>query len=302
MRFWGALLLGVGAVMALVNFGVWEGQTVRDVFHTFWPAIIIYFSLIGWIGDVARRAWFGMVWNTVGIAGGAMLLLNNLGLLSVSWAKLLVPGALIVFGFLLLFGKSGGRKARTSIRYADPEPLQEPDRAPDRTPDRAPDRTPVSTNKISLKKTDHVPTAPSGTASSGPTATLTSSTPQQATPRIISNQAGDLRIGGANWKLETSRIMMRAGTICLDLRDTFIPEGETTLDIECKAGDIDIFLPDGLDVLVESKVKLGSNRVLDQRNANGTLYYKSNGYEEADRKVRLHILVKFGDIHVARVG
>jgi hypothetical protein len=275
MKFLGSLLLGAGLVLALINFGVWEDEMIWSVLDTYWPALIIYFSLLGWVSDLQRRSWFGAFWNVVGMGIGTVLLLSNLGYLNVSWSGLLIPGALIVFGILLLFGKSGGGKPRTQIRYVDPVP------AP-----------PHAADAFSMPSPDAVPLDDAFAAPPAP------QTPQ----RVISNSAGDLRIGGANWKLESSRIAMRAGTIRLDLRDTFIPEGETVLDIECKAGDVVIFLPDGLDVQIESRVKLGSNRLLDQRTSNGTLYYSSNGYAEAERKVRLQILVKFGDIHVTRVG
>ncbi|MBL0389310.1 cell wall-active antibiotics response protein [Tumebacillus sp. ITR2] len=259
MKTFGGLFLIVGLVLALVNFGVWEGQTIGSVFRTYWPAILVYFSVVGLIGEMIRRSILGVFWNIVMLCIGGFWLFDNLGYLgNASWSNLLIPGALIVFGFLLLFSRSGKKPVKTSIRYAD-QPVEG-----------------VYEAVVPLQ-------------------------PIQ-TDNVIKTTAGELKLGGPNWKLESTRIQQRAGSIRLDLRETFIPEGETVLDIDCKAGDVNIFLPDGLEVLVESRVKLGNNRVMNQQAPNGTSVYKTPGYDEAERKVRLHILVKFGDIHVSRVG
>ncbi|KEO82162.1 cell wall-active antibiotics response protein LiaF [Tumebacillus flagellatus] len=265
MRTFGGFFLLVGLVLALVNFGVWEGETISSVFFTYWPAILIYFGLVGLIGDLVRRSVMGAFWNLVVLGLGSFWLLDNLDYLgNTSWSSLLIPGALIVLGFLLLFGRSGKKTARASIRYAETSVAE--DSVLENLPQPAKSLQPVETD------------------------------------RVISTKAGELKLGGPNWKLESTRIEQKMGTIRLDLRETFIPEGETVLDIECKAGDVHVYLPDGLDVHVESRVKLGNSRVFQMQTPNGQAVYQTPGYDEAERKVRLHILVKFGDIHVTRVG
>lgn len=293
-RMFGTFLLGAGIVLVLVNFGIWQGETVGSVIRQYWPAALIYFALIGLLSDVRRKSIFSAFWNLIVMAVGTGLLLENMDLLSVSWSGLWVPGALIVFGFYLLFSRAGKRPVRTTIRYAEESETAE------FTQVFSEDEKASTTTRINLSKDDVNPQASEPQKNSG--SHRPSGAQKPVLERVISGTAGDLRIGGANWKLESTRILQRAGSIRLDLRDTFIPEGETVLDIECKAGDIHVFLPDGLEVMVESSVRLGTNRVLDQRSSNGALFYKSSRYEEAERKVRLHIHVKFGDIHVARIG
>ncbi|MGZ4032634.1 MAG: cell wall-active antibiotics response protein LiaF, partial [Tumebacillaceae bacterium] len=121
--------------------------------------------------------------------------------------------------------------------------------------------------------------------------------------RRISSHFGDVRVGGPNWHLEDSFIEMKAGSIVVDLRDTVIPDGETTLVVECKAGDIDVILPHDLAVWVEAGVKMGDVRLMSQRNSGGgMLIYKSDNYDEAERKIKMRVQAKFGDVDVKQMG
>ena len=119
--------------------------------------------------------------------------------------------------------------------------------------------------------------------------------------RKIKSMIGDIKLGGPNYRLQSSNIELKAGNIVLDLRDTVIPEGETVLDVHCKAGDIDVYLPEGLEIWVEAAVKLGQVSLNGQRATNATLQYESEGYETAERKVKLLVSVKFGDVDVKQV-
>jgi lia operon protein LiaF len=121
--------------------------------------------------------------------------------------------------------------------------------------------------------------------------------------RKYSSAVGDLHIGGPDWKLESGHFEKKVGSIKLDLQKTFIPEGETELEISCRMGDVDVFLPEGLAVSIEAAVKLGDVKVFTQRNSgSGRIVFQSEEYEEAERKVKLRVWVKIGDIDVQRVG
>jgi predicted membrane protein len=121
--------------------------------------------------------------------------------------------------------------------------------------------------------------------------------------RRISSAFGDIRVGGAHWQLEDCYVDMKAGSIVVDLRDTTIPVGETTLIVECKAGDIDVILPPDLACWVEASVKIGDVRLMSQRNSgSGLLMYKSDNYDEAERKIKMRVHAKIGDVDVKQMG
>jgi lia operon protein LiaF len=118
----------------------------------------------------------------------------------------------------------------------------------------------------------------------------------------LRNKIGDLKIAGPGRVLEDMRIEKKLGAILLDMSEMVIPEGETTVEISCKAGDVDVLVPAGLAVEVEAGVKVGDVKVFAQRNSgHGQLRFKSDDYDTAERKVKLRVYVKFGDIDVVRV-
>ncbi|HEU4965250.1 MAG TPA: cell wall-active antibiotics response protein LiaF, partial [Bacilli bacterium] len=104
------------------------------------------------------------------------------------------------------------------------------------------------------------------------------------------------------WKLENTHVEMKAGSVHLDLLDVTIPEGETAIYIEVKAGDAHIRLPEGVAVDVVGSVKMGDCRVLGQHTSGGgSLVHRSEDYDEAERKLRVRVEVKFGDCHVKQI-
>ena len=121
------------------------------------------------------------------------------------------------------------------------------------------------------------------------------------TERKIRGLVGDIKLGGPTYRLESSAIELKAGNIVLDLRDTVIPEGETVLDLHCKAGDIDVYLPEGLDFWVQASVKMGHVQLNGQRANNAALHYESEGFATSERRVKLIVSVKFGDVDVKQV-
>lgn len=267
----GIFVVVVGALLLLGNLGVIPQRTFGDLFGTYWPVFPIYWGLVG-LGHRVRRRGYGFMsylWPIALLLFGIGFLVDNLHLLDflpVNLWGLLVPIGLIVLGFSILFGRKKGKFSAT-ISYSD---------------------------KFGEWK--------DGEWAKGPWNANLSDMPTDQGRQIV-GKMGELRVGGHDWKLEDSNIALKAGQIVVDLTDTVIPEGETTLNVSCKAGDIDIFLPDGLAVWIESNVKLGDMRVLDQqRSGSGHLSYKSLNYDEAACKVRLNIAVKIGDIDVKRRG
>lgn len=118
----------------------------------------------------------------------------------------------------------------------------------------------------------------------------------------IRQHMGELKFAGPGKVLENLRIEQKAGSIVLDMSQMVIPEEETTVVIHCKAGDVDVFVPAGLAVDVEASVKIGNVKVFaEQVSGHGQLTFKSEDYDAAERKVKIRIFMKLGDIDVSRV-
>lgn len=118
----------------------------------------------------------------------------------------------------------------------------------------------------------------------------------------IHQHMGELKIAGPGKALENMRIDQKAGTVVLDLSQMVIPEEETTVEIYCKAGDVDVYVPAGLAVDVDASVKIGDVKVFTERvSGHGRLTYKSEDYDTAERKVKIRVDMMLGDVDVARV-
>jgi lia operon protein LiaF len=244
----GLLILLIGAGIALSNLGILPQMSLREMVLTYWPVLLIYWGLVSLNRAVRTRSFF---WPLTLLIGGALLLLDNLGVLDImTWA---IPAGLILVGLALLTGQRphhGGVSIIKMIEEDDDLPRGEP------------------------------------LESTGPL-------------RSIKSKVGDLRIGGRDWPLESCEIEQKMGSVRVDLTETVVPEGETVLHVTCKVGDMDVMLPEGLAVWVDATCKIGNLRLFDQVNqGGGSLLHKSSNYEEAERKVKLVLRVKVGDLDV----
>jgi len=105
---WGAFVLGLGifslgTILMLDNFGVIDGSVLAP----YWPALLIVVGLSHLIGPSStRKIGWGLSW----IAVGAIILLNNLGVIGVG-IGVLWPVVLVILGVnLVVFGAR--RRAR----------------------------------------------------------------------------------------------------------------------------------------------------------------------------------------------
>lgn len=121
-----------------------------------------------------------------------------------------------------------------------------------------------------------------------------------------SGMIGDVKIGQDYFDLKPMNISHFIGDTVIDLTKAYIPQGETKINISSFIGDVKIFIPNDLDleICVISSSFLGSNTVLDRHE--GGLFKNMNimphGYQEADKRIRIHVSVFIGDLRVQRVG
>ena len=103
---WGAFVLGLGiftlgVVLILDNFGVIDGTALAP----WWPLLLAVVGISHLVGPTsARKIGWGLSW----IAVGAIILLNNLGVIAVG-IGVLWPVVLLIVGVNLVFRGSRRR-------------------------------------------------------------------------------------------------------------------------------------------------------------------------------------------------
>jgi lia operon protein LiaF len=279
----GLLVLVVGVAVLLGEIGQGPYYSIWEAFETFWPV-----GLIGWgLAGVVR--WFrtrrDLFWALLMLVLGIGFLAERLAWIQVSIWGLLVPVALVVAGLMILFGKSV--RPEQIVTTIDWDGHEEEWKAIGQELGESAKELKGFGKEWKERKRRWKRDA--------------GRRPMEGR-RLIKSVVGQLRIGGSQRVLEDTTVTLKAGDIHVDLVDAAIPEGETVLDIECLAGDLDVRLPEGLAVSVEAAVLFGQLRLFDEWTNNGMLAYRSPDYDAAERKVKLFLHVKFGDIDVRQVG
>lgn len=106
-----------------------------------------------------------------------------------------------------------------------------------------------------------------------------------------------------NWKLEPINLNKTAGNFFIDFTKAFIPQENVPVSIYSLAGDVQMLLPENIEFSIEATVKTGEINVLGQTadGINRQIIYKSDGYDEAEQKLTLHVDLKAGSIRLDRV-
>jgi lia operon protein LiaF len=93
------------------------------------------------------------------------------------------------------------------------------------------------------------------------------------------------------------------GDFQLDLSHARLREGETHLAIYGGIGEIQVLLPEGLAVDIEAQVRIGAVKIFGRKSdgLDRSLSYRSEGYADAVRRVRIDMVMRMGDITVERV-
>ena len=105
------------------------------------------------------------------------------------------------------------------------------------------------------------------------------------------------------WELEDRAYHHGIGEFHLDLSHARLREGETRLRVEGGLGEIQVLVPDSMSVYLDAQVRIGDIRLFG-REAGGldrSLTYRSEGYEETPRRLRIDMVLSIGDISVERV-
>ncbi len=114
---------------------------------------------------------------------------------------------------------------------------------------------------------------------------------------------GDVKINTENWPAEPMTMHNTIGNYFIDFSKAYIPDKETHIEISGWIGDVKIIIPDNLPVQIEGEVKIGDLQIFEQSKdgLGNKLVYKSPDYDEAVRKLSLHIYLNIGDVTVKKV-
>lgn len=103
-----------------------------------------------------------------------------------------------------------------------------------------------------------------------------------------------------NWKVKPMDVSNLAGDFYFDFTKAFIPETEIPISISSLAGDVNILVPENVDMRVYASTKAGDIAVVGQKvdGINRSLSYESANYELAVKKLDITIKLKAGSIRI----
>lgn len=103
-----------------------------------------------------------------------------------------------------------------------------------------------------------------------------------------------------NWKVEPLNVSNLAGDFYFDFTKAFIPEKEIPISVSSLAGDVNILVPENVEMRVYASTKAGDITVVGQKvdGINRSLSYESANYETAVKKLDFTIKLKAGSIRI----
>jgi len=127
-------------------------------------------------------------------------------------------------------------------------------------------------------------------------------------PRLVGSRAatsqvliGDIRRYG-QWQVTHQDFWIGVGDVKLDMTQAEIPPGETRINVSGFVADVKLTVPEGVGVAVSSSGFWAETRLFGQkREALLTpVHLVSEGYETAERKIRLETSSFVADVKVRR--
>ena len=104
------------------------------------------------------------------------------------------------------------------------------------------------------------------------------------------------------WKVDDAVVRTVIGDILLDLRRASLPPGETELTLLCWLGTVQVRAPRGLGLDVTAQAFVGTVDILGVREEGviRDIHVRTEGYDEAPRRVRLRLSTVVGELLVAQ--
>lgn len=329
-KYWvGLVFIGLGIVLLAAQMDWLPVEIKQNVWPLVWPVFVIIMGgswLLGQLGG--RLSWFSITVAAMVTAYGVMGLLHGLGLTTFEAFDVFAQGwpvFILAIGLEMLFsgsrrprvrvnsrsgsrvyvGRVGRENGSWNVRWDDVTPTTgvkagtaEADAQPEVLVDEA-----ASADDDGTEEAD--PDNPTGSDSGAHTYT-TDGGPRQRSGRTTGfrNQtrvAGEVRIGNYPWDLEPDTVFnLGAGEVDIDLSTARIGPGENDLTIRLWAGQVTIYVPSDLAIAVETKLTAGQISIFgeDYDGLGPSVSYRSDDYDEAERKVNIHIDMMFGQVDV----
>jgi predicted membrane protein len=113
---------------------------------------------------------------------------------------------------------------------------------------------------------------------------------------------GDIRYDGT-WQLADQEIWLFVGDVNVDVTQAEIPFGETLIRVYGFVSSVRLLVPEGVGVSVSSTAFLTSANVLGRKRDAffSTARFASDGYEGAERKIRLEPTFFVADVKVRQL-
>ncbi|CAM3544367.1 cell wall-active antibiotics response protein LiaF [Marinicrinis lubricantis] len=327
--FWGMLLITAGVLFFLDQMGT-ISVDLGEIIATYWPLIIIYFSLKGLFIHHKGDGWSGsMIWNLFGIAIGVYFLGRNLDFIDIEFDEIfpyIIPVLLIIFGLSIILSpkkktnhwaqwngapedtwhKETGGMDKSEWKQHKHEMKQKWKVARDElkkdkkmTDEELKEEMKRKLDEMERMAHNMTPPEPS------PEWEEPFKTVQKA-PANQNNFIGDFMLGSDYFELVPMNISHFIGDTFIDLTKAHIPYGETKMNISSFIGDVKIFVPydADLEIRVTSSSFLGDMHIMEKREGGifKNVNYTPDTYQEAGKKIRIVTSMFIGDVKIQRVG
>ncbi|MFD2369184.1 cell wall-active antibiotics response protein LiaF [Brevibacillus sp. GCM10020057] len=225
-----------------------------------WPMALVYFGLRLW-GQQKR------------VGGGILICLGIIIALEIWFGigfhelfHVAIPALFIYFGFRLIRGKSREREAHPGrVTYVEQAPES--------------------------KWTD------GAARSDDPVFTIRGKAlPKDSRSSLI----GDFHLTSGRFELGYLHVWHGIGNVVVDLSRAMLVQEEALLSVEGWIGDVTIYVPVDLPVAVLAELSVGDLEVFSNRQGgiSRSIMIRSEHYDQAVQKVKLHISLLVGDIKV----
>jgi len=114
---------------------------------------------------------------------------------------------------------------------------------------------------------------------------------------------GNVEFKEENWRVKPLNLWNAAGDYYLDFSKAYIPEEEIPITINSWAGDIQLLVPENIDVKIAATVKAGEINLFGRtaEGINRDLHFETPTYDDAARKLDIVLDLKAGSIKVYHV-
>ncbi|GGL64828.1 cell wall-active antibiotics response protein LiaF [Sporolactobacillus putidus] len=131
------------------------------------------------------------------------------------------------------------------------------------------------------------------------------STGVEAVPVLLKNKwFGNQETPHQNYEWQDINIQTGAGDTLIDLSHTILPKRESVIFIRHFAGRVRILVPYGVEVALRYSVVAGQADFFDHREPrliNESIAFQTNGYDQAEQKVKVIVSAIAGNLEVRRI-